>query len=144
MRSISLGSRRGARVTRLDDRAWTLSARYLAALAAGFLVAAQLACGGGDRPDREPARGDDRVVQAVPTLAVPLARLPYMGVSCNGRPNWIGCDRVGLYVYLDRHVAGLSASIEGREVPMRPARGGPDARHNWEGFLRPAGLMTVR
>jgi hypothetical protein len=73
--------------------------------------------------------------------AVPLARLPYMGVSCDGRPNWIGCDRVGLYVYLDRHVARLSASIEGREVPMHPAHGGLDARYNWEGFLRPAGLI---
>ena len=24
---------------------------------------------------------------------------------------------------------------------MRRARGGPDARNNWEGFLRPAGLI---
>jgi hypothetical protein len=74
-------------------------------------------------------------------LTVPLARAPYMGVSCDGRPNWIGCDRVGLYVYLDRRVARLKASIEGREVPMRSAQGGPDARYNWEGFLLPAGLI---
>ena len=74
-------------------------------------------------------------------LTVPLARAPYMGVSCDGRPNWIGCDRVGLYVYLDRQVARLTASIEGREVPMHSARGGPDSRYNWEGFLRPAGLI---
>jgi hypothetical protein len=74
-------------------------------------------------------------------LTVPLARAPYLGVSCDGRPNWIGCDRVGLYVYLDRQVARLTASIEGRKVPMHSARGGPDARYNWEGFLRPAGLI---
>jgi hypothetical protein len=74
-------------------------------------------------------------------LTVPLARDPYIGVSCVGRPNWIACDRVGLYVYLERQVAHLRASVEGREVPMHPARGGPDARHNWEGFLHPAGLI---
>ncbi|HEY1274352.1 MAG TPA: hypothetical protein VGF25_05560 [Thermoleophilaceae bacterium] len=74
-------------------------------------------------------------------LTVPLARAPYMGVSCDGRPNWIGCDRVGLYVYLARRVDRLRASIEGREVPMHPAGGGPDARYNWQGFLQPAGLI---
>jgi hypothetical protein len=62
-----------------------------------------------------------------------------MGVSCDGRPNWIGCDRVGLYVYLDGPVARLTASIGGREVPMHSARGGPDSRYNWEGFLQPQG-----
>jgi hypothetical protein len=72
---------------------------------------------------------------------VPLARTPYMGVSCDGRSNWIGCDRVGLYVWLRRHVPDLKASIAGRRVPMRRARSGPDSRNNWEGFLRPAGLI---
>jgi hypothetical protein len=74
-------------------------------------------------------------------LTVPLARAPYMAVSCDGRPNWIGCDRVGLYVYLNRPVARLEASIEGRELPMRSGPGGADSRNNWEGFLRPAGLI---
>jgi hypothetical protein len=64
-----------------------------------------------------------------------------MGVSCDGRSNWIGCDRVGLYVYLTEDVARLTASIEGRRVSMRPARGGEDARHDWEGLLKPAGLI---
>jgi hypothetical protein len=58
-------------------------------------------------------------------LTVPLARDPYPGVSCHGRSNWIGCDRVVLYVYLNRRVAHLRASIEGREVPMQPAGGAP-------------------
>jgi hypothetical protein len=73
--------------------------------------------------------------------SVPLARTPYMGVSCDGRSNWIGCDRVGLYVWLRRHVPALEASIAGRAVPMRRAQSGPDARNNWEGFLRPAGMI---
>lgn len=76
-----------------------------------------------------------------PDLTVPLTRAPYMGVSCDGRPNWIGCDRVGLFVYLDREVARLAASIEGRPVPMRRVHGGAGSGHDWEGFLRPAGLI---
>jgi len=76
-----------------------------------------------------------------PKPSLPLARTPYMGVTCDGRPNWIGCDRVGLYVWLRRHVPDLKASIAGRTVPMRRAQGGPDSRNNWEGFLRPAGLI---
>jgi hypothetical protein len=76
-----------------------------------------------------------------PDLTLPLARAPYMGVTCDGRPNWIGCDRVGLFVYLDRHVARLTATIEGRRVPMRRVRGGEGSGHDWEGFLRPAGLI---
>jgi hypothetical protein len=74
-------------------------------------------------------------------LTVPLARTPYMGVTCDGRPNWIGCDRVGLFVYLERKVARLTASIEGRRVPMRRVHGGAGSGHDWEGFLRPAGLI---
>lgn len=81
--------------------------------------------------------GDDDSAE----LSVPLARAPHMGVVCDGRPNWIGCDRVGLYVYLTRDIARLTATIEGRPLPMRRAQGGEDARHNWEGFLRPAGLI---
>jgi hypothetical protein len=83
------------------------------------------ACGGDESPD----------------LTVPLARAPYMGVTCDGRPNWIGCDRVGLFVYLNRDVARLTASIEGRRVPMRRVRGHEGPGHDWEGFLRPAGLI---
>lgn len=94
----------------------------LIAMGASTWVAA---CGGDEAPD----------------LTVPLARAPYMGVSCDGRPNWIGCDRVGLFVYLSRDVARLTASIEGRRVPMRRVRGGPGSGHDWEGFLRPAGLI---
>lgn len=76
-----------------------------------------------------------------PELTVPLARAPYLGVSCDGRPNWIGCDRVGLFVWLNRDVAQLTASIDGREVPMRRVRRGERSEQSWEGFLRPAGLI---
>jgi hypothetical protein len=98
-----------------------LGTAFGAMAASGFVAA----CDGDDPPDR----------------TVPLARAPYMGVTCPGRPNWIGCDRVGLFVYLDREVSRLTASIEGRGVAMRPVRGGPDSGHDWEGFLRPAGLI---
>jgi hypothetical protein len=84
-----------------------------------------------------PGCGDDEPAE----LTVPLARTPYMGVTCPNRPNWIGCDRVGLFVYLDRDVARLTASIEGRRVLMRRVRDAPDAAHDWEGFLQPAGLI---
>jgi hypothetical protein len=99
--------------------------------------ASPIACGGAE----DAQRGRSAIGDQSPELTVPLARAPYVGVSCDGRPNWIGCDRVGLYVYLTHDVARLTASIEGTGVPMRRARGGVDARHNWEGFLKPAGLI---
>jgi len=108
-----------------------LGSLLVAVTASGSLIA----CGRDESPELTVplARG--------PELTVPLARAPYMGVSCDGRPNWIGCDRVGLYVYLTRDVARLTAAIEGRDVPIQRALGGEDARHNWEGFLKPAGLI---
>jgi hypothetical protein len=110
-----------------------LGSLLVAVIALGSLIA----CGSAD--DAQPGRSAVGVQS--PELTVPLARAPYMGVSCEGRPNWIGCDRVGLYVYLTDDVARLTASIEGRSVSMRRAGGGEDARHNWEGFLKPAGLI---
>jgi hypothetical protein len=110
-----------------------LGSLLVAVTASGSLIA----CATAEDVQRESSADGDQS----PQLTVPLARAPYMGVSCDGRPNWIGCDRVGLYVYLTHDVARLTASIEGRGVPMRRARGGEDARHNWEGFLKPAGLI---
>jgi hypothetical protein len=72
---------------------------------------------------------------------IQLARSPYMGVTCAGRPNWIGCDRVGLFVWLKRDVARLHASIEGRRVSMRRVHSGEPSEQSWEGFLQPAGLI---
>jgi hypothetical protein len=108
-----------------------LGSLLVAVTASGSLIA----CGGDESPELTVP------LARAPEVAVPLAGAPYMGVSCDGRPNWIRCDRVGLYVYLTRDVARLTASIEGRRVHMRRARGGEDARHNWEGFLSPAGLI---
>jgi hypothetical protein len=99
--------------------------------------ASPIACGGAE----DAQRGRSAIGDQSPELTVPLARAPYVGVSCDGRPNWIGCDRVGLYVYLTHAIARLTASIEGRAVRMRPADGGEDARHDWEGFLKRAGLI---
>lgn len=77
-----------------------------------------------------------------PKQTLELARAPYLGVSCPGRPNWIGCDRVGLFIWLKRDVTGLTASIDGRRLPMRMVRGGQPSQQTWEGFLRPAGLIN--
>src|SRR4051812_33605397 len=76
-----------------------------------------------------------------PGPAVELARAPFMGVTCDGRPSWIGCDRVGLFVWLKSDVTRLHASIEGRRVAMRRHRGGEPSVQSWEGFLQPAGLI---
>jgi hypothetical protein len=73
----------------------------------------------------------------------------YMGVAC-GKPNWIGCDRVGLAIWLPVRPRGLDASIGGRSVAMR-RQSTVDAadygarKHRplayYVGFLQPAGLM---
>jgi hypothetical protein len=113
------------------------------------------------------SRGSSRVAdhaRPTPTWIAPaahlaLARSPYIGVSCR-TPNSIACDRVGLAVWLKRPAARLTASINGRTVAMRVPCG--SARYNaescsrycrhvardepcgtlFEGFLRPAGLLS--
>ena len=44
-----------------------------------------------------------------------FAQDPSMGVACHV-PNWIGCDRVGLAVWLRRPAIAVSATI-----PARPS-----------------------
>jgi hypothetical protein len=131
-------------------------------LAYATAAAAALACGSaafvvldGGRSDDGSDRAPDRPVVA-PGLA--LARTPYLGVSCP-RANDIGCDRVGLAVWLRRPAARLTATVAGRRIAMRlPCGAGrqlePCARYcrdrairqdqpcgtYFEGFLRPAGL----
>ena len=69
----------------------------------------------------------------------------YMGVACH-RPNWFGCDRLGLTVWLRAPARAIYASIAGGR-PIRladplwsgPARGG--LRRRFAGFLQPAGLV---
>jgi hypothetical protein len=80
---------------------------------------------------------------AVPPERV-LSQPPYMGVSC-GVPNWIGCERVGLTVWLRRPALGVRALIAGHHVALDdrewsgPLRSG---RRRWfAGFLQRRGLF---
>ncbi len=78
-----------------------------------------------------------------------LRHPPYAGVACPFA-NDIRCDRVGLAVWLTRPASRLTATINGRPVPMRiPAgiRYAPGtyygARGQYlQGFLHPAGLLN--
>jgi hypothetical protein len=70
-------------------------------------------------------------------------RKPYMGVACS-KPNSIACDRVALAVWLERRASGVTASIAGRELELRPPENfvsGHGGRGWWEGFVQPAGLV---
>jgi hypothetical protein len=74
-------------------------------------------------------------------LVLPLE--PYLGVSCPG-PNRIGCDTVGLAVWLAKPCRRLTAMVAGRSVSMAARRGyagGPRGTY-FEGFLHPAGLTS--
>jgi len=61
----------------------------------------------------------------------------YAGVSCR-RPNRVGCDRIGLAVWLPRQrFAAVAAVVGGRRFPLRRGRGGL-----WSGHMRDAGLRA--
>jgi hypothetical protein len=83
---------------------------------------------------------------AVPALspASVLAHDPYLGVAC-GVPNWIGCDRIGLAVWLRRRAISVRATVAGQGLRLDdrtwsgPARRGH--RTMFAGFLQPAGLI---
>jgi hypothetical protein len=94
--------------------------------------ALMIAWGGyGRAPARRPAAS--RAVAVAPGAVV--ART-YMGVSCR-RANWIGCDRVGLAVWLKRPARAVSGRIAGRPLRLPRATWG---RRLYIGFLQPAGL----
>jgi hypothetical protein len=108
-------------------------------LAAGIVLAVLPGCGQQDAVRPTPAPDPAR-------LAVWRV---YMGVSC-GKPNWIGCDRVGLAIWLPRRARRLEASIAGRPVVMRRQSTVDAADYGakqhrplayYVGFLQPAGLM---
>ena len=67
-----------------------------------------------------------------------------MGVRC-GVPNWIGCDRVGLAVWLRRPAMAVSATIAGRAVRLdQHAVMGPAGvpRRVFDGELDHAGITS--
>jgi hypothetical protein len=69
-----------------------------------------------------------------------------MGVAC-GVPNWIGCDRIGLTIWLRRPALAITANIDGRSFQLNnPIWSGPEQRGlrtRFAGFLRPAGITTT-
>jgi hypothetical protein len=99
----------------------------LAALALG-------GCGGGDRDGPQ-----ERRPRADPVAAKDVFRQgPYLGVSCPAA-NSIGCDRVGLAVWLKHPAESVTAEIGGRELALDD----PDASRSprlFAGFLQDAGL----
>ena len=83
-----------------------------------------------------------------PPLVAPatvLSRTPYMGVACP-QPNGIGCDRVGLAIWLKRRAVSVNATIAGQPLKLnwfgeeRLASNKP--RTAFTGYLQPAGLTT--
>lgn len=79
--------------------------------------------------------------------AAVLSQDSYMGVSC-ATPNTIGCDRVGLAIWLKRPAISVDATIAGRPLKLnwagdRPPRlASHKPRTAFDGFLQPAGLTT--
>jgi hypothetical protein len=67
-----------------------------------------------------------------------LPRHPYMGVACK-QANTIGCDKVGLAVWLRRPAAKLEAWIGRRHIVLRRV-GGRNGPPTYYGFLHHAGL----
>ena len=77
--------------------------------------------------------------------AAVFARDPDMGVACHV-PSWIGCDRVGLAVWLRHPAIAVTATIAGAALALNnPNWSGPahsGRRTMFAGFLQPAGLTT--
>jgi hypothetical protein len=123
---------RGLRFT-----AWIAAAPRAGAptIARAEQAAASVALASGLRACRRSRRGACR--RPLPRR-LPLTRAPYLGVACP-TANSIACDRVGLGVWLRGRATRLTATIDGRTFALRP----PRTRDGfWNGFLKPAGLVT--
>ena len=73
-----------------------------------------------------------------------FSQLPYMGVRC-GVANWIGCDSVGLAVWLRHPADAVRATIAGRAFPLSQwgdERGAAIPRRDFDGRLWHAGITT--
>jgi hypothetical protein len=118
-----------------------------ATLAAATLATIIVSNGGGG------ARRSDSItwpLAAGVTVESPAAIFwqdPYMGVACHV-PNWIGCDRVGLAVWLRWPARAVTATIVGARLKLDDRRWsyiahyGRHTVHVYAGFLQPAGLIT--
>lgn len=66
---------------------------------------------------------------------LPSSALPFLGVAC-GRPNWVGCDRIGVGVGLEHDATLVVVRVGGRLVTLSPPSPGS---HLWLGYLQGAG-----
>ena len=65
-----------------------------------------------------------------------VSQAPYVGVSCR-RASSIACDRVGVAVWLKRPAVGVTTTIAGQRLPLRP----PRSREGWwKGSFNPRDL----
>ena len=116
------------------------AAAVLAAIV--LAVAAYFGAGGTVSPGSTAARHGASTTEAA---AVVFAQDPSMGVACHV-PNWIGCDRVGLAVWLRHPAIAVTATISGGPLRLNnPMWSGPShngRRTMFAGFLQPAGLTT--
>jgi hypothetical protein len=113
----------------------------LAALGVGAYFGADGRSPAGSSGSRSPAHSGPSATAAA---TVVFARDPDMGVACH-IPSWIGCDRVGLAVWLRRPAVAVSATIAGSPLKLNdPAWSGPlrnGRRTMFAGFLQPAGII---
>jgi hypothetical protein len=109
--------------------------RHAALIASAALLA--VGCGAQTAAD-QPARPATTRSGPPP---VPASRLlseaPAVGVACR-RPSSIACDRVGVAVWLKRAAVGVTVTIAGKRLRLRPPR---SRKGWWEGFLHPAGMI---
>jgi hypothetical protein len=114
----------------------------LAALAVGAYFGSDGGSGAGSSRSRSPARLGLGTTEAA---VVVFAQDPDLGVSCHVA-SWIGCDRVGLAVWLRRPAVAVSATIAGAPLKLNdPMWSGPmrnGRRTMFAGFLKPAGITT--
>jgi hypothetical protein len=83
---------------------------------------------------------------AIEPASAAFLHAPSMGVACH-LPNWIGCDRVGLTVWLARR-ASVIATIAGAHVKLNDRHWSYVVHYHgrtqyvYTGFLQPAGLTA--
>lgn len=114
------------------------AARHTALWAGLAIVALVAGCssedpsdhGNPDNSGKEPALSRDA------TTDLDLKQL-YLGVSCVGRGNFVGCDRVCIYAVVRKaHPAHLVASLAGHRTRMAGF-----GRNSYEGCMRRDGLL---
>jgi hypothetical protein len=113
------------------------------------VLAAGATIGAGGCGDDAPRRSDDAPRRAADAPAPAPARWPadevlshppYLGVACP-EPNSIGCDRVGLAVWLERPARAVTATIGDRRFALDDDHWPADSRGDAHiGYLEHAGL----